>query len=120
MTEQDQLALYNDVVVPLIAESGKPITLIKPGTSNYNPDTGYDPGIPIIDEGVGLELEISEEEVPSSIAGKVVKVLMCVEIAKPEPHEDNIEIESVNYKVLKVEPLKPGNVLFYYTVYLGR
>ena len=45
---------------------------------------------------------------------------MCVEINKPINDVDTLTVGTINYKVLFVDELKPGNVNFFYTVYLGK
>lgn len=119
MTEQAQQDLYNNTVIRLISETGFPITLIKPNQGTYDPDTGFTPGVATNDEGFGLELETTDIVIPTGVAEKVLKTVMCIEIDKPDPQIDKIEIDSIQYSVLYVEPLKPGTVTFYYTVFLG-
>ena len=119
MTQEDQIALYKNTVVPLIAESGFPITLTHPNTGTYDPDVGFTPGTPTLSNGVAIEDEFEIDKVPTSIAEKVKKVVLAVEINKPVPNEDKLSFKGAEYQVLAVEPLETGNVLFFYTIYLG-
>lgn len=119
MVKADQERLYAETVVPLIAESGFPITLTHPDNGVYNPDTGYTPGADDISQGFAIEDEFTIESVPSSIAEKVLKVILAVEINKPVASVDTITFKGASYKVLAVEPLETGEVLFFYTIYLG-
>jgi len=119
MTEAEQQALKDQTVIPLIIENGKIITLINPNQGAFDPDTGFVGGVPIDDTGYGLELQSNIETVPASLADKWKKTMMCVEIAKPVPEEDKLLVGTVTYKILGIDEVKPGNVSFFYTLYLG-
>lgn len=120
MVKADQERLYANTVVPLIKESGFPITLVHPNKGTYDPDTGYTPSPDDTSEGYAIEDDFTIESVPSSIAEKVLKVILAVEINKPIASVDTITMKGDSFQVLAVEPLETGEVLFYYTIYLGK
>ena len=124
MTEARQQELYNETVVRLIKESGKPISLVKPTSANvgtgYVPGVGYTtPAVPTTDEGYGLEIEADTKSVSSAIIEQTLLTLMCIEIDNPQPKKDSLTMDSITYSIIHVEKTQPGNVLFYYTLYLG-
>lgn len=119
MTKEAQEALYTNTVVPLITESGFPITLTHPNKGLYNPDTGYTPTADATSTGVAIEDESLLEGLPTSLAEKVEKVILAVGINEPKASEDEITFKGKTFKVIKLEPLEPGEVVFFYTVYLG-
>ena len=124
MTQAEQQALKVDVVIPLIKESGKPITLVSPSTedtgTDYVPGEGFTtPSVPIESYGFGVETEADESTVTETVISQTVKTLMCVEIPKPRPKIDSMIVDTTTYSIIHVEELAPGNVSFMYTVYLG-
>lgn len=119
MTQEDQALLYANTVVPLIQESGFEITLTKPNNGAFNPDTGFTPGVATTSTGYAIEDEFEIESVPSSLADRIVKKVLAVEIDAPSVNEDTLSFKGADYQVLMVEPLETGEVLFYYEIYLG-
>lgn len=120
MTKERQQQIYAETVVPLITETGFTITLTHPNNGTYDPDTGYTPSPDTTEEGVAIEMESTYESIPTSLADKIVKTIMAVEITQPVQDEDSITFKGETFKVLFVEPLETGEVLFFHTVHLGR
>lgn len=121
MTEADQQTLYEETVVPAIKESGTSIILLSKNEGVFDPTLGFiGGGADTPYDGYGLEIESTFESIPSSVAEKVVKTIMAIEIPKPKQLQDNLTMRGETFKVLFVETTQPGNVLFFYTIYLGK
>lgn len=120
MTETDQQALYDNTVIRLIQESGTEVILKSETQGEFDPVNGFETGTVTETQGYGIETESSFETVPETIAEKVVKTIMAIEIDHPKQEQDIITMRGIDYKVLYVETTQPGNVLFFYTIYLGK
>lgn len=121
MTEQAQIDLYNNTVIPQIRESGTVITLHSANSGTFDPETGFTGGSADTDyTGYGLETESTLDSIPATVAEKVEKTIMAIEIPEPKQLQDTLLLRGIVYKILFVEPVQPGNVLFYYLLYLGK
>ena len=120
MTESEQLKLKLETVIPLVRESGKIIKLVKPNNGTYSDETGWTPGVPVEYFGWGITTDEKLEGVPTGIVDKTSATMLCVDIPQPSPNEDSLYIGIVEYKVLYIQPIDPGNVTFGYYVFLGK
>lgn len=120
MVKADQEALYVNTVVPLIKESGFPIILSQTTDTPYDPDVGFVPPVETPYDGFAIETESDYTSIPNSIVTKVVKTIMAVEIPQPKADVDTISFKGEDFSVLHTEPTETGEVLFFYTIYLGR
>ena len=122
MTYAEQLALKTDVAIPLITETGFAVTLTKPSesTSTYVPGEGFTTSDdPVTSEGYAVETEADLTTLSGTIIQQLVKTIMCVSIDEPDPNLDTITFKDKTYKILHFEDLAPGEVSFFYTIYLG-
>jgi hypothetical protein len=118
MTKEAQEAVAVKAVA-LIKESGFAITLTHPDNGAYDPDTGYTPSPDVLSHGFAIEDESEVDSVPTSIAEKVLKTILAVDIDRPVPDEDKMTFKGETFQVLGQDPLETGEVLFFYTIYLG-
>ncbi len=120
MTEAEQLKLKLEVVIPLVKESGKTVKLVKPNNGTFDDETGWTPGVPTEYIGYGITTDEKIEGVPTGITDKTLKTLLCVDIPTPSPNEDSLYLGTVEYKILHIVPIDPGNVTFGFFVFLGK
>ena len=124
MTQAEQEQLKIDVALPLIKENGKAITLISPSSedvgTDYVPGQGFTtPSTPSESYGFGVEIEMDTSTMDATLIAKTEKAMMCTEINKPTPKIDKLLVEGIEYNIHHMTELKPGNVSFFYTLYLG-
>ncbi len=127
MDKAAQEQLYINTVVPAIKESGKPLTLIRKGEATNKPFEGYKPGVETPYTGHCIELSATTDGVIETLAKDSLKVIMCTfdddtlmtEELAPTVGSDKIQVGNNKYSILNVQETKPGEVLFFYTLYLG-
>jgi hypothetical protein len=119
MTKAEQEALYTNTVIPAIRENGKAVTLIKPNDGTYDPVLGFVDGEDVESQGYALEIATDYNKIPAHLMGTVKKTVMAIEISKPENNKDKLLIDGNEMLVLGFLETKPGEVNFFYTLFLG-
>ncbi len=127
MDKSAQEQLYKNTVKPAIIENGKECTLLRATLATNKPFEGYKPGVTTEFLGHCIELSSDADGVDESLARDAVKVVMCffiddtlmTEEHAVVPLADTFKMGNKTYTITKVSETKPGNVLFFYTLYLG-
>lgn len=98
----------------LISEFGKSATLIKPGTPT-GPDYDPQPGTPVESSITLVEVDWKQMYRSETLVQTGDKFWLVSAEGSEPTLEDKISLDSIEYQLVNIEPLKPGPTLMMYT-----
>ena len=103
----------------LLTSFGQAVVFTRPTGDTFDPPTGsYSGGTTTTITGVGSAFDYEKGEIDGTIVQKGdIRLIFEASTVAPAQN-DNCAIDSINYRVMSVEPLSPGGTNVIFTVQL--